>query len=78
MYDKAVTLLDTWKAMESLVETGRCKAIGLSDVSLAQLRWLDTNIGAPYDICPGSEAPKVTSATYLAHPHSVIGLIARR
>ena len=38
IYDEAVTLLDTWKAMESLVETGRCKAIGLSDVSLAQLK----------------------------------------
>ena len=38
IYDEAVTLLDTWKAMESLVETGRCKAIGLSDVSLAQLQ----------------------------------------
>ncbi len=38
IYDEAVTLLDTWKAMESLVETRRCKAIGLSDVSLAQLQ----------------------------------------
>ncbi len=38
IYDEAVTLLDTWKAMESLVETGWCKAIGLSDVSLAQLQ----------------------------------------
>ncbi len=38
IYDEAVTLLDTWKAMESLVETGRCKAIGLSDISLAQLQ----------------------------------------
>ena len=38
IYDEAVTLLDTWKAMESLVETGRCKAIGLADVSLAQLQ----------------------------------------
>ena len=38
IYDEAVTLLDTWKAMESLLETGRCRAIGLSDVSLAQLQ----------------------------------------
>ena len=38
IYDEAVTLLDTWKAMESLVERGRCKAIGLADVSLAQLQ----------------------------------------
>jgi alcohol dehydrogenase (NADP+) len=38
IYDKGVTLLDTWKAMERLLETGECKAIGLSDVSLVQLQ----------------------------------------
>src|ERR1700709_1871079 len=34
IYDKEVTLLETWRALESLVDEGRCKAIGLSDVSL--------------------------------------------
>ncbi len=38
IYDKEVTLLDTWKALEDLVDEGRCKAIGLSDVSLEQVR----------------------------------------
>src|SRR5271170_7523136 len=38
IYDKKVTLLDTWKAMEGLVAEGKCKAIGLSDVSLAQVQ----------------------------------------
>ncbi|HLX44153.1 MAG TPA: aldo/keto reductase [Bryobacteraceae bacterium] len=34
VYDRGVTLLDTWRAMESLVDRGRCRAIGLSDISL--------------------------------------------
>jgi len=40
-------------------------------------RWLDTNLGAPYDICPWSEALKIPGLTYLVAPHSVVGLIAR-
>ncbi len=38
IYDKGVTLLDTWRALEDLVDEGRCKAIGLSDVSLQQTK----------------------------------------
>ena len=37
IYDKGVTLLETWRAMESLVDRGRCRAIGLSDVGLKEL-----------------------------------------
>src|SRR5450432_3261376 len=37
IYDKGVTLLDTWRAMEGLVSEGRCKAIGISDVTLEQV-----------------------------------------
>ena len=38
IYDKGVTLLDTWRALEGLVDEGKCKAIGLSDVGLAQMK----------------------------------------
>jgi aldehyde reductase len=34
LYDPGVSLLDTWQAMESLVEHGKCRAIGLSDITL--------------------------------------------
>ncbi len=37
IYDKGVTLLDTWRALESLVGDGRCRAIGLSDIALSEL-----------------------------------------
>jgi aldehyde reductase len=37
IYDRGVSLLDTWKAMEDLVDGGKCRAIGLSDISLDQL-----------------------------------------
>jgi alcohol dehydrogenase (NADP+) len=37
LYDNGVTLLDTWRAMENLVDHGRCRAIGLSDISLNEV-----------------------------------------
>ncbi len=40
-------------------------------------RWLDTDLGTPDDISPWAEALKVPGSTYLAQPHSVVGLVAR-
>jgi diketogulonate reductase-like aldo/keto reductase len=38
IYDSGVTLVETWQALERLVEEGNCKSIGLSDVSLEKVR----------------------------------------
>jgi len=38
LYDREVTLLDTWKALETLVDHGKCRAIGLSDITLDDLK----------------------------------------
>ena len=38
IYDRETTLMDTWRAMERLVDCGLCKAIGLSDLNLGHLR----------------------------------------
>jgi alcohol dehydrogenase (NADP+) len=38
IYDSGVTLVDTWRALERLVDEGKCKSIGLSDVNLETLR----------------------------------------
>ena len=43
IYDEATTLMDTWKACESLVDEGRCRAIGISNVNLEQLKELFDN-----------------------------------
>jgi alcohol dehydrogenase (NADP+) len=37
LYDHEVTLQDTWRAMEGLLDGGKCRAIGLSDVGLKEL-----------------------------------------
>jgi alcohol dehydrogenase (NADP+) len=38
IYDPETTLLDTWRALETLVDHGKCRAIGLSDVTLDKLK----------------------------------------
>lgn len=34
IYDSGVTLIETWRALERLVDDGKCKSIGLSDIGL--------------------------------------------
>ena len=38
IYDLGVTLVETWRALERLVDDGQCKSIGLSDITLDKLR----------------------------------------
>jgi len=38
IYDPDVTLAETWQALEHLVDDGRCRSIGLSDVTLEKVR----------------------------------------
>ncbi|MGO9927123.1 MAG: aldo/keto reductase [Mycobacterium sp.] len=38
IYDEGVTLAETWRALERLVDDGPCRSIGLSDISLEKLR----------------------------------------
>jgi diketogulonate reductase-like aldo/keto reductase len=38
IYDSGVTLVETWHALERLVDGGKCGSIGLSDITLEKLR----------------------------------------
>jgi diketogulonate reductase-like aldo/keto reductase len=38
IYDAGVTLIETWRSLEQLVDSGRCKSIGLSNISLEALK----------------------------------------
>ncbi|MGF6514080.1 diketogulonate reductase-like aldo/keto reductase [Pseudomonas sp. BT76 TE3572] len=38
IYDPGVTLIETWRELERLVDDGRCKSIGLSDITLERLQ----------------------------------------
>jgi diketogulonate reductase-like aldo/keto reductase len=38
VYDSGVTLVETWRALEDLVDSGQCKSIGLSDLTLERLQ----------------------------------------
>ncbi len=38
IYDSGVKMVDTWGAIEELVDEGKCKAIGLSDIGLERVK----------------------------------------
>jgi alcohol dehydrogenase (NADP+) len=58
IYDETITLLDTWHALEAQVDVGACRAIGLSDASMANL----SNV-----ICGAHIRPAVIQVE--AHPY---------
>jgi diketogulonate reductase-like aldo/keto reductase len=38
IYDSGVTLIETWQALERLVDDGHCKSIGVTDITLDKLK----------------------------------------
>ena len=38
IYDPEVTLVETWRVLERLVDDGKCRSIGLSDITFDKLR----------------------------------------
>src|SRR6202162_2152926 len=38
IYDSGVTLVETWRALERLIDDGHCKSIGLSEITLEKMR----------------------------------------
>jgi diketogulonate reductase-like aldo/keto reductase len=38
LYESWVKLIDTWRTLEDLVDSGRCRSIGLSDITLDKLK----------------------------------------
>src|SRR6516225_7651659 len=68
LYDHDVTLLDTWKAMESLVDHGKCRAIGLSDISLNELKPI-------YEISENQASRGPSRSTSVSAGNGAIGIL---
>ena len=71
IYDKGLTLLDTWRTLEGLVDEGKCKAIGLSNVSLERG---PRNLQKPR----GSSLPLFTSSPIRITRNGTFWTIAKR
>ena len=78
IYDRGVTLLDTWRAMESLVDHGRCRAIGLSDITLDDLLPIYESARIKPAVGPGGITPVSAgdgaSGVLQGEGHRVFGL----
>jgi hypothetical protein len=74
LYDDGVTLLDTWKAMESLVDHGRCRAVGHRlERSVAHLRICEDQAGRGSSRSTSVSAGNGASAILQAEERCVLG-----
>src|SRR6202035_1901550 len=70
IYDPGVTLVETWQALECLVDEGQCKTIGLSNINLEKLQEIveagriKSRRGRIPPVSPGMGLARILSTTW--------------